>query len=703
VYVFSLKVTDNSGGNDLDSVKVTVNAAPNQPPVANAGSGKTITLPVNSVSLNGTASSDPDGTISSYAWTQLSGPASSTIANASTSTATASNLVAGLYTFQLVVTDNSGASATATVKITVVAATPQPPVANAGANQTITLPVNTVTLDGSASSASSGSIVSYAWTESSGPSTITLSNTATNTINNLIAGVYTFSLTVTDNNGNTGTDAVTVTVNRARNQKPVANAGSNKNLTLTKKKSSLGVSGQSVDSTASTTLDGSASYDPDGSIASYNWTQVSGPSSSTMTGANTAVVSVSDLIVGTYVYQLTVVDNSGDSSSAQVKVIVSQPPNIPPVANAGANQSITAPANTVTLNGTASSDPDGTIASYSWVTISGPGSVTISNSNTATPTVSGMTTGVYIFELTVTDNNGATGTDQVTVIVNPKPILPNQVPVANAGTNQTIIAPANSVTLDGTSSFDPDGTIAAYAWTQVSGPTSSVISGANTATPTASQLGLGQYVFQLTVTDNNGATNTDQVTITVNAGVSKVNIPPVANAGINDTISLPVNSYTLNASGSTDPDGTIDSYQWKQVSGPSSATTSSLSSAQVSLSNLQAGEYDFQVTVTDNEGASSVADMHLTVEQGSQVADELIVFPNPAHNTITGKVTSAVTGTVKVYVYDMNGKLVAITEAEKYNDVLFKTFDISNLAPGMYSAQIIIANRKTMVTKFIKY
>ncbi len=58
----------------------------------------------------------------------------------------------------------------------------------------------------------------------------------------------------------------------------------------------------------------------------------------------------------------------------------------------------------------------------------------------------------------------------------------------------------------------------------------------NTSTPTVSQLIVGQYVYQLTVTDNNGATNSDQVTVTVNPAVAKVDLPPVANAGPSDTI-----------------------------------------------------------------------------------------------------------------------------------------------------------------------
>jgi hypothetical protein len=61
-----------------------------------------------------------------------------------------------------------------------------------------------------------------------------------------------------------------------------------------------------------------------------------------------------------------------------------------------------------------------------------------------------------------------TGTDTVSITVFPEPILPNQSPVANAGPNQVIAAPASSITLNGSSSFDPDGTIDYFGWTQVS-------------------------------------------------------------------------------------------------------------------------------------------------------------------------------------------------------------------------------------------
>jgi len=688
-YVFALKVTDNSGATDLDSLKVIVNPAANLPPVAYAGASKTITLPVNNTNLDGSLSSDPDGTIVSFNWIQTSGPSTASLTGANTSSANAGNMIVGIYNFQLTVTDNNGAKSVATIKITVAAAGVQPPIANAGADQTITLPTNNVTISGIGSSASSGSIVSYVWTEKSGPSTVSLSNTIQNNLTNLKAGVYIFKLTVTDNNAATGTDSVKITVNPAANQAPVANAGTGINLTLPNN---------------STSLSGGASYDPDGTISSYSWTRISGPSNPTATGANTATLNISGLVAGTYNYQLTVTDNNGASSSAQVKVIVTAAANVPPVANAGPNQSITSPASSVILNGSASVDPDGTIASYSWVTISGPGSITINNSNTVTPSVVGLQTGGYVFELTVTDNNGATSKDQISVTVLPPIVLPNQSPVANAGSNLTITLPDNTVDLNGSSSFDPDGTLTAFGWTQISGPSTSAISGGNTSTPNVSQLIVGQYVYELTVTDNNGATNTDRITVTVNPGVTKVNLPPVAFAGQSDTILLPTNKYTLNGSQSMDPDGTIQSYQWKEITGPNDVSGYLTNNAQVNLSNLQAGEYEFQLTVTDDAGATSTATMILTVVQSAfSVTERLSVYPNPAHTVVNQRITSPIDGTVKVDIYDMNGKLVLTKQFEKTTDVVYNKIYVDKLAPGMYTIQVNIANRKTMVSKFIKY
>jgi hypothetical protein len=293
-------------------------APPNVPPVANAGNNQTITLPVSSVTLTGTGT-DSDGSISSYAWTQVSGPSTATINNPATATTLINNLVDGVYTFQLKVSDNVGATATANVSVTVNAAAPAnlPPVANAGANQTITLPVSFVTLTGTGTD-TDGSISSYAWTQVSGPSTATINTpaTATTLINNLVDGVYTFQLKVSDNVGATATANVSVTVNAApvANQAPVANAGTNQIITLP---------------TNSVTLTGSGT-DADGTVKSYLWTKISGPNGSSFGNASAATTFVNSLVAGTYIFQLEVTDNLGATGVATTQILVNNQATLPP-------------------------------------------------------------------------------------------------------------------------------------------------------------------------------------------------------------------------------------------------------------------------------------------------------------------------------------------------------------------------------------
>ena len=512
VYQFQLEVTDNNGATGSATVQITVNAA-NIPPTANAGTDQSITLPTSTVSLTGTGT-DTDGSISAYSWTEISGPASFTITNANSASTTVTGLVEGTYIFQLEVTDNNGATGLSSVQV-IVNPGNIPPTANAGTDQSITLPTSTVSLTGTGTD-TDGSISSYSWTEISGPAsfTITNANSASTTVTGLVQGTYLFQLEVTDNNGATGLSSVQVTVN-AGNIPPTANAGTDQSITLP---------------TSTVSLTGTGT-DTDGSISAYSWTETSGPASFTITNANSASTTVTGLVQGTYLFQLQVTDNNGATGFSSVQIIVNGA-NIPPTANAGTDQSITLPTSTVSLTGTGT-DTDGSISAYSWTEISGPASFTITNANSASTTVTGLVEGTYLFQLEVTDNNGATGLSSVQVIVNPG----NIPPTANAGTDQSITLPTSTVSLNGTGT-DTDGSISAYSWTKISGPASGTITNANSASTTVTGLTQGVYQFQLKVTDNNGATAKDTIQVTVNAA----NIPPTANAGTDQSITLP-NKY----------------------------------------------------------------------------------------------------------------------------------------------------------------
>lgn len=189
--------------------------------------------------------------------------------------------------------------------------------------------------------------------------------------------------------------------------------------------------------------------------------------------------------------------------------------NISPTANAGTNQTITLPTSTGTLNGTASSDPDGTISTYAWVKTSGPATYTITNAAIANTTATGLVAGTYVFTLTVTDNLGATGSASVTITVNTS----NTPPVAVVTGDQTITLPTSSVTIADIGSYDPDGSLAAWSFTKDSGTGGTIVSYASSST-LITGLTAGTYVFRLTVTDNSGGTGYSTTTVTVNASGS---------------------------------------------------------------------------------------------------------------------------------------------------------------------------------------
>ncbi len=175
-------------------------------------------------------------------------------------------------------------------------------------------------------------------------------------------------------------------------------------------------------------LDGRNSSDPDGTISNWLWTKISGPASFNIIKQSDSITKVKALVVGTYQFELTVTDNDGLSSKDTVRVIVNDPliPNRPPVANAGMDQSITLPANTITLNGNGSTDPDNNITSYLWTKISGPSLFSIANASAIQTQITNLTEGIYQFELKVTDAGGLFSKDSIQIVVIPQPssILP---------------------------------------------------------------------------------------------------------------------------------------------------------------------------------------------------------------------------------------------------------------------------------------
>jgi len=177
----------------------------------------------------------------------------------------------------------------------------------------------------------------------------------------------------------------------------------------------------------------------------------------------------------------------------------------------------------------------------------------------------------------------------------------NKPPIATAGQEQIIILPTDSVLLDGNSSSDADGSITKWLWTKISGPASFNIVTPSESITKIKTLTLGDYQFELTVTDNDGLSAKDTVKVIVKNS-SQPNRPPVANAGADQTITLPTNTTTIDGNGSTDPDNNITSFAWTKVSGPSSFNIGNANSAQTQIANLIEGIYQFELKVADAGG-----------------------------------------------------------------------------------------------------
>ncbi|HMK24580.1 MAG TPA: PKD domain-containing protein [Chitinophagaceae bacterium] len=185
-------------------------------------------------------------------------------------------------------------------------------------------------------------------------------------------------------------------------------------------------------------------------------------------------------------------------------------------------------------------------------------------------------------------------------------------PIARAGADQIVNLPTDSTKLDGSTSYDPDGTISSFHWTKVSGPASLLISNNSAAKTPVKNLVVGVYLFELAIIDNDGFSARDTVQVMVK-DPSQANRPPVANAGPDQIINPPSNSTILNGSNSTDPDNNISSYKWTKISGPSSFTLVNANVVQTQVSGLDLGVYQFELKVTDAGGLSSKDTMKVTV------------------------------------------------------------------------------------------
>jgi PKD repeat protein len=501
-YLARVRVTDD-GTPALSasaSLTVTVNAPANQPPVTTVSADVSAGVAPLAVTFAADAT-DPDGFIANYQWDFDSDGTFDADTN-TTPTAQYTYEAPGTYTARVRVTDNSapGATATATTQIVVSAANQAPAAALSGQPLSGVTPLM-VMFDASASIDPDGVITMFEWDyDNDGTFEESTGTTATAMHTYDAPGNYTAVVRVTDNGtpGLTATASVDIVGNA--NQPPTVSISA---------ESEVG----KVPFAASFLANAA---DPDGSITKYEWDFEDDGTYDDETGTTNTVQHTYDTS-GNYTVRVRVTDDGTPGVTATASMQVTVAANQPPVAALTADDTDGSVPFTVNFDASASSDPDGAITLYEWDWES-DGTYDFNSGSTPTTqhTFESQGEGPFTVTVRVTDDGQPLLSATATIDITVGP--PNQAPTAIISSNDEGGSAPFTIDVDGSQSFDNDGTIALYEWDWENDGTFDDSS----ASPTAQHTYLlpGQYTITLRVTDdgNPGLTATDNYFVFVFPG-----------------------------------------------------------------------------------------------------------------------------------------------------------------------------------------
>jgi chitinase len=358
-------------------------------------------------------------------------------------------------------------------------------------------------------------------------------------------------------------------------------------------------------------LDGSASG-ARGDV-SYIWRLNAIPpgSNASLSTPNTAHAAFTTDQSGVYVASLVVQDSCGASAPATTVITVV---NRPPVASGGPDLHAAAPGVPLTLDGSASSDPDQDAISFEWSLVSKPpnSSAVLSSASAKAPTLLPDQFGTYVVTLAVSD--GATTSTPVAVVVKvgvtgpSGNCTPAAAPVASAGADQSISF-AGSIRLDGTQSTSGRGGALTYRWSVTSSPAGSTPSFDNPASPQPFVFVSRSGVYVVTLVVNDGCVDSAPATVKL----TRINNPPFANI-FSFFSGVPILVPVVLQSSAFDFDGDPITYRWQLVSAPpgSSANFTDVTLPNPGFTPDVPGSYTVSLVVSDGLSSSFPATMTFT-------------------------------------------------------------------------------------------